>query len=230
MSKRTDFEKYFLSKKPYHSAELDDYMKETSRVAGYQTPYILEERQLNVTAVDLASRLLMDRIIWFNHEVNDTTCGIASQQLMYLESIEPGREISLYCSSPGGSVTAGLGLVDVMNFVSSDVAVTNLAMCASMGSIILTSGAKGKRRTLPHARVLLHQPMTGIREGTQASDIQIECDQINLMKKELYTILSETTGQPYEKIWKDADRDFWLSASQSIEYGICDEMIQSIKK
>lgn len=214
---KTDFEKFYLSQHPYGRSVLDDVTKNTI------SPYILEERQLNVTQMDVFSRLMMDRIIFFGTQVTADTCNIVNAQLLFLESMDPGKEISLYINSPGGEVISGLSVVDTMNFISSDVSTICIGMAASMGSILLVSGTKGKRFILPHGRVLLHQPLGGVRG--QASDIEIEAREILKMKNELYQILSDNTGQPFDKIWKDADRDFWLTGKEALDYGLVDEVI-----
>lgn len=213
---KSEFEKFYLSKHPYGRSSLDSVM-------GYQNPYILEERQLNVTQMDVFSRLMMDRIIFFGTEVTSETCNIVNAQLLFLDSVDPGKDINLYISSPGGSVLDGLSVVDTMNIISSDVATTCLGMAASMGAILLVSGEKGKRSALSHSRVLIHQPLGGTRG--QASDIEIEAREILKLKDELYNIISNGTGQPFDKIWKDADRDYWMTAQEALEYGMIDKII-----
>lgn len=213
---KSEFEKFYLSKHPYGRSSLDS-------VTGYQNPYILEERQLNVTQMDVFSRLMMDRIIFFGTEVTSETCNIVNAQLLFLDSVDPGKDINLYISSPGGSVLDGLSVVDTMNIISSDVATTCLGMAASMGAILLVSGEKGKRSALSHSRVLIHQPLGGTRG--QASDIEIEAREILKLKDELYNIIANGSGQPFDKIWKDADRDYWMTAQEALEYGMIDKII-----
>ena len=215
---KSEFEKFYLSQNPYGRSALDDVIK-----AGYQNPYILEERKLNVTQMDVFSRLMMDRIIFFGTEVTAESCNVVNAQLLFLESTDPGKDINLYISSPGGSVLDGLSVVDTMNFISSDVATTCLGMAASMGAILLVSGEKGKRFALPHSRVLIHQPLGGTRG--QASDIEIEAREILKLKDELYHIIADGSGQPFDKIWKDADRDYWMTAQEALEYGMIDQVI-----
>lgn len=213
---KSEFEKFYLSKHPYGRSSLDSIM-------GYQNPYILEERKLNVTQMDVFSRLMMDRIIFFGTEVTPETCNIVNAQLLFLDSIDPEKDISLYINSPGGEVYAGLGVVDTMNTISSDVSTICTGMAASMGAVLLVSGEKGKRSALPHSRVLIHQPLGGTRG--QASDIEIEAREILKLKDELYHIISEGSGQPFDKIWKDADRDYWMTAQEALEYGMIDKVI-----
>ena len=215
----TDFEKFYLSRNPYGRSTLDDVTR-----ASYLNPYILEERSLNVTQMDVFSRLMMDRIIFFGSQVTAETCNIVNAQLLFLESTDPGKDISLYINSPGGEVISGLSVIDTMNFISSPVATICTGTAASMGAMLLVSGEKGKRMALPHSRVLIHQPLGGARG--QASDIEIEAREIMKMKNELYQILAERTGQPFDKIWKDADRDYWMTAEEAKEYGMIDTVIR----
>ena len=222
---KSEFEKYYLSKHPYGRTVLDDVVKN-----GYQNPYILEERQLNVTQMDVFSRLMMDRIIFFGTEVTSETCNIVNAQLLFLDSVDPGKDINLYISSPGGSVLdglrevyAGLGVVDTMNTISSCVSTICTGMAASMGAVLLVSGEKGKRFGLPHSRVMIHQPLGGTRG--QASDIEIEAREILKLKNELYQIISDGSGQPYDKVWADSDRDYWMTAEEAKNYGMIDKVI-----
>lgn len=189
----------------------------------YLNPYILEERQLNVTQMDVFSRLMMDRIIFLGTEINDYTANIIQAQLLYLDSTEPDKDISIYINSPGGSVTAGLGIYDTMQFISSDVATICTGMAASMGAVLLVSGTEGKRSALPHSRVMIHQPLGGVQG--QASDIEIEAKEIQKFKKELYTIISNHSHTPYEKVWADSDRNYWMTAEEAKEYGMIDQVL-----
>ena len=186
-------------------------------------PYILEERQLNVTQLDVFSRLMMDRIIFLGTQVDDYTANTLQAQLLYLDSVDPGKDISIYINSPGGSVYAGLGIYDTMQFISSDVATICTGMAASMAAVLLVAGAEGKRSALPHSRVMIHQPMGGAQG--QASDIEITAREIMKTKRELYEILSAHSGVALKKIEKDADRDYWLSAREAKEYGLIDEVL-----
>ena len=214
---KKDFRSFYKSIHPYGMTTFDDQVK------NYQSPYILEERQLNVTQMDVFSRLMMDRIIFFGEEVRSESCNIVNAQLLFLDSLEPGRDINMYINTPGGSVYDGLSVVDTMEFIKSDVSTICMGMAASMGSILLVSGSKGKRFALPHSRVLIHQPLGGTKG--QASDIEIEAREILKVKNELYQLISDKSGQPFEKVWKDADRDYWMTAKEALEYGMIDKVI-----
>lgn len=218
-----DFKKYATKHLGMNSMVLDDVIK-SQQGAGYMNPYILEERQLNVTQMDVFSRLMMDRIIFLGTEVNSYTANTIQAQLLYLDSVEPGKDISLYINSPGGSVYDGLGLYDTMQFISSDVSTICTGMAASMAAVLLSTGADGKRFALPHSRVMIHQPLGGIQG--QASDIEITAKQIRLIKEELHGILAKHTHTPIEKIWQDADRDYWMIAAEAKEYGIIDDVLE----
>ena len=191
--------------------------------AEYISPTIIEERQMNVAAMDVFSRLMMDRIIFLGCPIYDDVANIIQAQLLFLESADPGRDIQIYINTPGGSVSAGLGIYDTMQLVQPDVATICTGMAASMGAILLTAGAKGKRSALRHSRIMLHQPLGGV-EG-QASDIEITAREIMKTKKELYDILAAHTSKPIEQIEKDADRDFWLTSAAALEYGIIDSVL-----
>lgn len=190
----------------------------------YMNPYILEERKLNVTQMDVFSRLMMDRIIFLGTQIDDYTANVLQAQLLFLDSQDPGKDISIYINSPGGSVTAGLGIYDTMQFVSSDVATICTGMAASMAAVILVAGAEGKRSALPHSRVMIHQPLGGVQG--QASDIEIEAKEIMKLKKELYTIIADHSHTPYEKVWKDSDRNYWMTADEAKEYGMIDTVLK----
>jgi ATP-dependent Clp protease protease subunit len=194
--------------------------------AQYLNPYILEEHQLNVTQMDVFSRLMMDRIIFLGTEINDYTANTITAQLLYLDSIDNG-DITIYINSPGGSVTAGLSIYDTMQFITSDVATLCTGMAASMGAVLLVSGQEGKRSALTHSRVMIHQPLGGVQG--QASDIEIEAKEIMKFKKELYTIISEHSHTPYEKVWADSDRNYWMTAEEAREYGMIDEVLKKKK-
>ena len=188
----------------------------------YISPSILEERQLNVTQMDVFSRLMMDRIIFLGTEVNDYTANVIQAQLLYLDSVDSDKDISIYLNTPGGSVYAGLGIYDTMQFVKSGVATICTGMAASMGAVLLVAGEKGMRAALPHSRVMIHQPMGGIQG--QASDIEITAKEILKLKDELYQIISDHSGQAMDKIRQDADRDYWMTAAEALEYGMTDKV------
>ena len=189
---------------------------------GYISPTILEERQLNVTQMDVFSRLMMDRVIFLGTEVNDYTANVIQAQLLYLDSMDSERDIHLYLNTPGGSVYAGLGIYDTMQFVRAKVATICTGLAASMGAILLVAGEKGMRAALPHSRVMIHQPLGGVQG--QASDIEITAKEIIKLKEELYTILSDHTGKSVEQIRQDADRDHWLTAQEALDYGMIDRV------
>lgn len=220
MNITSDFRNYATSKLRMSGMALDDVMAAQNQ---YLNPYILEERQLNVTQMDVFSRLMMDRIIFLGTEINDYTANTIQAQLLYLDSTDPGKDISIYINSPGGSVTAGLGIYDTMQFISSDVATICTGMAASMGAVLLVAGQEGKRTALPHSRVMIHQPLGGVQG--QASDIEIEAQEIQKFKKELYTIISNHSHTPYEKVWKDSDRNYWMTAEEAKEYGMIDQVL-----
>ena len=188
----------------------------------YISPSILEERQLNVTQMDVFSRLMMDRIIFLGTEVNDYTANVIQAQLLYVDSVDSDKDISIYLNTPGRSVYAGLGIYDTMQFVKSRVATICTGMAASMGAVLLVAGEKGMRAALPHSRVMIHQPMGGIQG--QASDIEITAKEILKLKDELYQIISDHSGQTMEKIRQDADRDYWMTAVEAQEYGMIDKV------
>ena len=188
----------------------------------YISPSILEERQLHVTQMDVFSRLMMDRIIFLGTEVNDYTANVIQAQLLYLDSVDSDKDISIYLNTPGGSVYAGLGIYDTMQFVKSRVATICTGMAASMGAVLLVAGEKGMRAALPHSRVMIHQPMGGIQG--QASDIEITAKEILKLKDELYQIIADHSGQAMKKIRQDADRDYWMTAAEALEYGMIDKV------
>ena len=216
-----DFKKFAIHNAHINSMVLDDVIKSQS---GYLNPYILEERQLNVTQLDVFSRLMMDRIIFLGTDINDYTANTLEAQLLYLDSIDNGKDISIYINSPGGSVSAGLGIYDTMQFITSDVQTLCTGMAASMAAVLLVAGKEGKRSALPHSRVMIHQPMGGAQG--QASDIEITAREIQKYKKELYSIIAEHSHQPYEKVWADSDRDYWMTAEEAREYGMIDQVMK----
>jgi ATP-dependent Clp protease protease subunit len=219
-----DFRKYATKHLGINGMVLDDVISVQSQ---YLNPYILEERQLNVTQMDVFSRLMMDRIIFLGTQIDDYTANTLQAQLLYLDSVDPGKDISIYINSPGGSVTAGLGIYDTMQFISSDVATICTGMAASMGAVLLVAGAEGKRSALPHSRVMIHQPLGGIQG--QASDIEITAREILKLKDELYQIISDHSGQTVEKIRQDADRDYWMTAEEALNYGMIDKVYRREK-
>lgn len=196
--------------------------------ASYISPSILEERQLNVTQMDVFSRLMMDRIIFLGTEVNDYTANVIQAQLLYLDSVDSERDISIYLNTPGGSVYAGLSIYDTMQFIRSRVATICTGMAASMGAVLLVAGEKGMRAALPHSRVMIHQPMGGIQG--QASDIEITAKEILKLKDELYQIISDHSGQTVKKIRQDADRDYWMTAEEALKYGMIDKVYRKENK
>ena len=189
---------------------------------GYISPTILEERQLNVTQMDVFSRLMMDRVIFLGTEINDYTANVIQAQLLYLDSVDSEQDINLYLNTPGGSVYAGLGIYDTMQFVKARVSTICTGLAASMGAVLLVAGEKGMRAALPHSRVMIHQPLGGIQG--QASDIEITAKEILKLKDELYQIISEKSGKSIEQIRKDADRDHWMTSQEALEYGMIDRL------
>lgn len=225
MSKTDDFGKYARSRHGIGSLALHKYSTITS---SYISPTIIEERQLNVASMDVFSRLMMDRIIFLGLPIDDYVANIVQAQLLYLDSSDPGKDIQIYFNTPGGSVSAGLGIYDTMQYISSDVATICTGMAASMGAVLLTAGRKGKRSALKHSRIMIHQPMGGF-EG-QASDIEIQAREILKLKKELYEIIAFHTGNPLEKVEKDSDRDHWMTSQEAVDYGMIDEILQKPEK
>ena len=211
-----EFRKYATKHRGITSTAVDSYI--TS-----MTPYIIEERQLNVAQMDVFSRLMMDRIIFLGTGIDDQVANIIQAQLLFLESADAKKDIQIYLNSPGGSVYAGLGIYDTMQYIAPDVATICTGMAASMGAVLLCAGQKGKRTALPHARVMIHQPLGGAQG--QASDIEITAKQIQLLKKELYEIIANHSGQTYDKVWEDSDRDYWMRADEAKEYGMIDEVL-----
>ena len=215
-----DFRKYATQHLGINGMVLDQV---TSMQNQYLNPYILEERMLNVTQMDVFSRLMMDRIIFLGTQIDDYTANTLQAQLLYLDSADPGKDISIYINSPGGSVYAGLGIYDTMQFIGSEVSTICTGMAASMAAVLLVAGKEGKRWALPHSRVMIHQPLGGVQG--QASDIEIEAREIQKFKKELYNIISEHSHQPFEKVWNDSDRNYWMTSEEAKEYGMIDEVL-----
>ena len=218
-----EFYKYATKHCGINSLALEKY---TSTVTNYISPTIIEERQLNVAQMDVFSRLMMDRIIFLGDEINDYVANIIQAQLLFLESSDPKRDIQIYVNSPGGSVYAGLGIYDTMQFISPDVATICTGIAASMAAVLLCAGAKGRRSALKHSRIMIHQPMGGMQG--QASDIEITAREILKLKKELYDIIATHSGQPFDKVWADSDRDYWMTSQEAKDYGMIDEVL--IKK
>lgn len=215
-----DFRRFATGHLGMNGMVLDDVVKAQAQ---YLNPYILEERQLNVTQMDVFSRLMMERIIFLGTQVDDYTANTIQAQLLYLDSVDPGKDISIYINSPGGSVTAGLGIYDTMQFISSDVVTLCTGMAASMAAVLLVAGKEGKRSALKHSRVMIHQPLGGVQG--QASDIEIEAKEIMKFKKELYTIISDHSHQSFEKVWNDSDRNYWMNAEEAKAYGMIDDVL-----
>ena len=218
---KNDFRNYAVHHLGMNGLAIDQYAN--SITSSYISPTIMEERQLNVTQMDVFSRLMMDRIIFLGTQVDDYTANVIQAQLLYLDSADPGKEISLYINSPGGSVYAGLGIYDTMQFIQSDVSTICTGMAASMAAVLLVAGQKDKRFALKHSRVMIHQPMGGIQG--QASDIEITSREIIKLKPELYNIISEHSGQPYDKVYADSDRDYWMTSQEALEYGMIDKVL-----
>ena len=224
-----DFRNFAVKHCNLNGLALDQYMSVVSASsAGYNNPSIIEERQLNIAQMDVFSRLMMDRIIFLGTEVNDYTANVIQAQLLYLDTSDPGKDVSIYINSPGGSVYAGLGIYDTMQYISSDVATICTGIAASMAAVLLVAGEKGKRFALRHSRVMIHQPMGGAQG--QASDIEITAREIKKLKQELYTIISDHSGQPFEKVERDSDRDYWMTAEEAKEYGMIDQVLVKAQK
>lgn len=225
-----DFRKFAVHHLGMNGLTLDQYAGNinTNINANYISPTIMEERKLNVTQLDVFSRLMMDRIIFLGTQVDDYTANVIQAQLLYLDSADPGKDISLYINSPGGSVYAGLGIYDTMQYIQSNVSTICTGMAASMAAVLLVAGEKGKRHALKHSRVMIHQPMGGIQG--QASDIEITSREILKLKKELYTIISDHSGQPYDKVYADSDRDYWMTSDEALAYGMIDNVLVKTNK
>lgn len=224
-----DFRNYAVKHLGMNGLALDQFTSQANSkiTSSYISPTIIEERQLNVAQMDVFSRLMMDRIIFLGTEVNDYTANVIQAQLLYLDSSDPGKDVSIYINSPGGSVYAGLGIYDTMQYISSDVATICTGIAASMAAVLLVSGEKGKRFALRHSRVMIHQPMGGAQG--QASDIEITAREIRKLKDELYNIISDHSGQPFEKVERDSDRDYWMTAEEARDYGMIDQVLIKAK-
>lgn len=221
---RTEFERFASMDRGVSPMTIARYGAAMDR---YINPTVIEERKLNVSQIDVFSRLMMDRIIWLGSEIDDDVANIVQAQLLFLQSVDPKADISLYLNTPGGSVSAGLGILDTMEFIEPDVATICTGMAASMGSVLLCSGAKGKRSALPHSKVMIHQPLGGVRG--QASDILISAKEIEKCREELCSIIAANSGQPYEKVFADMDRDYWLRADEALGYGMIDKILTKKK-
>jgi len=220
MIPQDEFKKFATKHRGISSLTLDKY---TSISNSYISPTIIEERQLNIASMDVFSRLMMDRIIFLGVPIDDYVANIIMAQLLFLESTDPSKDIQIYFNTPGGSVHAGLGIYDTMQYINCDIATICTGMAASMGAVLLTAGEKGKRSALKHSRVMIHQPMGGAQG--QASDIEITAREIMKLKKELYTIISDHSGMPFETVEKNSDRDYWMTAQEAKEYGMIDEVL-----
>jgi len=219
-----EFRKYATRHRGINPQAFDQY---TSSVQSYISPTIIEERQLNIATMDVFSRLMMDRIIFLGVPIDDYVANIIQAQLLFLESVDASKDIQIYLNTPGGSVYAGLGIYDTMQYIAPDVATICTGIAASMGAVLLCAGEKGKRTALKHSRVLIHQPMGGAQG--QASDIEITAREIQKLKKELYEIIAKHSAQTYKKIWKDSDRDYWMTAVEARDYGMIDEVLVKSK-
>jgi len=220
MNTNNEFYKYATKHRGISGLGLEKY---ANTITSYISPTIIEERQLNVAQMDVFSRLMMDRIIFLGDQIDDYVANIIQAQLLFLESSDPKRDIQIYLNSPGGSVYAGLGIYDTMQFIQPDVATICTGMAASMAAVLLCAGADGKRSALKHSRIMIHQPMGGMQG--QASDIEITAREIQKIKKELYEIIAQHTKQPYDKVWADSDRDYWMTAEEAKDYGMIDEVL-----
>lgn len=221
IKKTSEFEKYARMHRGISSLSMHRFK---SLHSSYISPTIIEERQLNIATMDVFSRLMMDRILFLGVPINDDVANIVQAQLLFLDSSDPNKDIQIYINTPGGSVYAGLGIYDTMQYISSSVATICTGIAASMGAVLLTAGKDGKRSALPHSRVMIHQPMGGA-EG-QASDIEITTRQILALRKELYEIIAKHSGNPFERIEKDSDRDYWMTAEEAKAYGMIDQVLR----
>lgn len=219
MINKEEFRKYAIHNQGVSGTSIDKYAAHIENM----TRSVIEERPTRFAEIDVFSRLIMDRIIFLGMQVDDNIANIITAQLLFLESVDPNRDIVMYINSPGGSVYAGLGMYDTMHFVKPDVATICTGLAASMGAVLLAGGADKKRSALPHSRIMIHQPMSGMQG--QASDMEISLKQTLEVKKDLYNILSKHSGQTYEKIEKDSDRDYWMRAAEAKKYGLIDEVL-----
>ncbi len=229
MIDKNEFRKYAVKHHRIGGIHVDSFIGrvENKHLPQGMTPYIIEERQLNVASMDVFSRLMMDRIIFLGDPIYDTIANIVQAQLLFLQSADAKRDIQIYLNSPGGSVYAGLGIYDTMQYIQPDVATICTGLAASMGAVLLCAGAKGKRAALKHSRIMIHQPSGGA-EG-QASDIEITAREIGKLKKELYDIIALHTGQTYDKVWESSDRDYYMISEEAKEFGMIDEVLYTPK-
>lgn len=225
MENHNEFNKYATGHAGISSMTMHRY---TSMYGAYISPTIIEERQLNIASMDVFSRLMMDRIIFLGVPIDDTVANIIQAQLLFLESTDPSKDIQIYFNSPGGSVYAGLGIYDTMQYITANVATICTGMAASMAAVLMTAGTKGKRSALKHSRIMIHQPMGGAQG--QASDIEITAREIKKIKNELYSIIAQHSGQKFEQIEKDSDRDYWMTSEEAVKYGMIDEILVRNKK
>ncbi len=225
MDKHSEFYKFATKHENISSATLHNY---ASVYNDYISPTIIEERPMNVASMDVFSRLMMDRIIFLGTGINEYVANIVQAQLLFLESTDSKKDIQLYINSPGGSVYAGLGIYDTMQYINADVATICTGMAASMGAVLMCAGQKGKRTALKHSRVMIHQPSAGTQG--QLKDMEITLEEVKKLRKELYSILAEHSGQPFEKVEKDSDRDYWMTSQEAKEYGMVDEVLIRNKK
>jgi ATP-dependent Clp protease protease subunit len=221
MDIQKEFEKFAIKDQGISGNTLHQYR--THVTPTNLTPYIIEERPLNVASMDVFSRLMMDRIIFLGEGINDYVANIVTAQLLFLESIDRKRDIQMYINSPGGSIYAGLGIYDTMQYITPDVSTITIGIAASMGAVLMCAGSNGKRTALRHSRIMLHQPYGGA--GGQATDIQIMVNEVKKLKHELFEIIAYHSGQSYEKVKEDSDRDFWMTAAEAKEYGLVDEVL-----
>src|SRR6202012_1803846 len=224
---QNEFRKYAIKHHGISSLTLDSYASTLIKSPKGLTPYIIEERPMNVASMDVFSRLMMDRIIFLGEAINDYVANIVTAQLLFLESTDRARDIQMYLNSPGGSVYAGLGIYDTIQIINPDVSTICTGIAASMAAVLMCAGSKGKRTALKHSRIMKHQPLGGA-EG-QASDIEITAKEIMKLKKELYDIIAKHSGQTYEKVYKDSDRDYWMTAQEAKDYGMIDEVLNKSK-
>ena len=221
-----EFRKFATKHLRMNSLALDNFMAAQDNY--YVSPTILEERQLNVTQMDVFSRLMMDRIIFLGTPIDDYVANVIQAQLLFLDTADPGKDISIYINSPGGVVQAGLGIYDTMQYISSKVGTICTGMAASMAAVLLVAGEKGRRSALPHSRVMIHQPSGGMQG--QSSDMEIAVREVQKLRQELYHIISEHSGQSFKKVEKDSDRDYWMTAQEALDYGMVDSVLTKNKK
>ncbi len=221
---KNEFRDYAVKHLGMNGLALDQYANITS---SYINPTIMEERQLNVAQMDVFSRLMMDRIIFLGTQIDDYTANVIQAQLLYLDSADPGKDVSIYINSPGGSVYAGLGIYDTMQYIQSNVSTICTGMAASMAAVLLVAGEQGKRFALKHSRVMIHQPLGGVQG--QASDIEITAREILKLKNELYSIIANHSGQPFDKVASDSDRDYWMTSGEALQYGMIDQILERTK-